>query len=288
MAAATAALGAGCVWALRRSHGTLDGVRAALRRQERAGRRSDDALRALNWQRLNQAALDRCRSAEELRRRTAERAMTIAGAAATVVLPGEATGSEGGCAFAMTDAEERGGLLAVHVPSLALDAAQREALEHLAALAGGQAAILRAQAQLERQQDALIALWEVGGVVRAASDHGSLQAAFGRLAAALGLDWLALVAPDERQAISALVLASGSDATPRIHSAQLRVAAETLRAGRTLVRAEGEAALVCLPMRAECGPLALVARGDAAETATQALLMVFGDLVAAGMAGRAP
>ncbi|HWQ11603.1 MAG TPA: hypothetical protein VNL77_02320, partial [Roseiflexaceae bacterium] len=148
---------------------------------------------------------------------------------------------------------------------------------------------LRAAGLLQRQQDGVMALWEAVGMVRAAPGlDDTMRDAFRRLARALDLDWLALVGPGERQLVTALMIVRGRPGAeaPRIQAGQLRVAAEAMRAGRPLVRTEGSAALACLPMRlGDDTPLVLAARGDTSEVGTQALLMVFGDLVAALVGG---
>src|SRR6185503_20730684 len=101
------------------------------------------------------------------------------------------------------------------------------------------------------QQTALMTLWEVAGVLRLAPDsQDAAHEACRRVAAALDLDWLALLAHDEHQALATLLIARGQACgpAPRLNGAQIRVAAEALRAGRPLVRSEGVRVLTCLPI----------------------------------------
>jgi hypothetical protein len=253
---------------------------------------SGEAERALGWQRLNMAAVHACDTVEELTRRVVERAMTIAGAAATVSLTADSqTARERDAAvFPIVATGVPAGELAVYAARGALTLAQREALEHLAALAAMRAGELLATQRAQRLQEAMLALWEAAGIVRMAPGlDDTMRDACRRLARALDLDWLAVLGPCERQPIAPLLMVQGRPgAAPRLHSAQLRVAAEALRAGRPLVRAEGDSALACLPMRLQGdAPLVLAACGDTSEAGTQALLMVFGDLVASGMRAEA-
>lgn len=253
-----------------------------------ADRRRDEAVRALGWQRLNRATLSSCDDAAELERRAAERAATISGAHAAVDLSGALGRAPEGDAliFSIAIAGARPGRLVVYAGSDALDHAQREALEDLTELTGMRAAELLACGRLQRQQDAMLALWEAAGMVRAAPGlDDTLRDACRRIARALDLDWLAVLGPNEQRTIAPLLVVAGqSGEAPRLDGSQLRVAAEAMRAGRPLVRSEGRVELICLPMHAMSDtPLVLMARGGASEAGTQALLMVFGDLVAASL-----
>jgi hypothetical protein len=284
MAMAEVVAAALVTWSLGPGRGLLAGVISAPLEQP-----CDDALRALEWQRLNLAAVQACDTPEELRRRMAERAMTIAAAPVTVDLgDGHYTGPGGSSGYALTiPVAGAPGRLIVHTSGGAPGQPQREALEHLAALAALRAGELRAAEKIQRQQEAMLALWETAGIARLAPGFDdTLRDACRRLARALDLEWLAVVGPSERQMIAPLIIVPGRDGEPpRMQGAQLRVAAEAMRAGRPLIRSEGDATLACLPMRlGDETPLALAALGDTSEAGTQALLMVFGDMVTAGLA----
>ncbi|MFO7169428.1 MAG: hypothetical protein DIU80_015495 [Chloroflexota bacterium] len=256
-------------------------------RPHEADEAGDAAQRSLEWQRLNLSAVSTCATPEDLRRRAAERAVQIAAAPATVDLgDGQYTGPGGasGYTFSFAVREAAPGRITVH--GTALSQAQREALEHLATLVGMRASELRYAQKLERQQEAMQALWEAAGIVRLTPGlDDTVRHVCRRLAEALELEWLAVVGPSDRQTIAPLLVARGRPGdAPRMQGAQLRVAAEAIRTGRPLVRSEGDAALACLPMRlAGDTPLALVALGDTGEAGTQALLMVFGDMLAQGL-----
>jgi hypothetical protein len=248
-----------------------------------------DALLALDWQRLNLAVVSGCASAEELARRVAERATTISGAYAAVEAEGGERAVAGDGSSGLVIPAAGLGRLVVRARSGALAAAQREALEHLTSLAGMRATALLAARRLRRQQEAMLALWEAAGMVRIAPGlDDTMRDACRRIARALELDWLAVLGPSGRQPIAPLMVVQGrAGDAPRMEGAQLRVAAEALRVGQPLVRAEGAAVLACLPVRLPNDtPLVLAARGDTSEAGTQALLMVFGDLLAAGMASQ--
>jgi hypothetical protein len=276
MAMAEVAAAGLVTWALGPGRGLLAGVMAAPLEQP-----SDDALRALEWQASG--------TPEELRRRTAERAISIATAPVTVDLgDGQYTGPGGSSGYALTiPVAGAPGRIIIHTSGAAPGQPQREALEHLAALAALRAGELRAAQTIQRQQEAMLALWETAGIARLAPGFDdTLRDACRRLARALDLEWLAVVGPSERQMIAPLIIVPGRDGeAPRMQGAQLRVAAEAMRAGRPLIRSEGDATLACLPMRlGDETPLALAALGDTSEAGTQALLMVFGDMVTAGLA----
>src|SRR5262249_30542131 len=141
------------------------------------------------------------------------------------------------------------------------------------------AAQLHSAARLSRQQCGLVALWEVSGVLRRAIDaRAAAREACGRIAAALELRWLALLAPDEHQALATVLLARGTAASaPRLHSAHLEAGAEAMRDERTLVCPNGDWALTCQPIRLVGGtPAVLLAYGEQLDAATLALLMLFG------------
>ncbi|HEY3230863.1 MAG TPA: hypothetical protein VGJ87_16685 [Roseiflexaceae bacterium] len=276
------------------------GQRAARARQAHTPHDHNRTRQALEWQRLN-LRVSTSTTIAALEQLATERAAAITGAAATVELaagshppPASPAAEEGEIRHSSSMAMGGGmsanrafripigddGILTVYLERGELDQAQREALEQLATLAGLQATRLRGAAQLVRQQAALMALWEIAGLLRVAPDaHEACR----RLAAALDLDWLALLAPNEQQVIAPLALVRGAlhRPTPRLSGAHIHAAAAVLRTERPLVRAEGEQALIYLPILFPgATPLVLAARGAAADATTQFLLLLFGGMIA--------
>ena len=147
---------------------------------------------------------------------------------------------------------------------------------------------LRNAAWQKRQEAALAALWEISGLLRIThTRYENMRDGLCQLAAALDLHWLALLVPNELQTLAPIMIVRGraTAIAPLISGAHLRVATEALRGERPLVRAEGDDVLACLPIcLAGHAPLVLVARGNAADAATQALLMLFGNLLAERLA----
>lgn len=241
----------------------------------------------VDWRRLA-AQLNACATIDALVRLAREQAGAIGGALAVVELAD--AGAEGlpeqdSCSGTARIPISCGAVLGrIELPVGDLTPARRSGLEQLAALVGLRALALRHDAQLRRQQAGLTALWETAGLLRIAPDpREACQEACRRLAGVLGLDWLALLAPDERHALAPFAFARGRPGAtpPPLSGAQLRVAAEALRGDRPLVRAEGRASLVCLPVGAGAGlPVVLAALGQPADIATQTLLMLLGDLIA--------
>ena len=185
-------------------------------------------------------------------------------------------------------ADDTRGHITVGVPANELSCVQREALEHLASLVALRSDALRNAAWQKRQEAALAALWEISGLLRIThTRYENVRDGLGRLASALDLHWLALLVPNELQTLAPIMVVRGraTPIAPLISGAHLRVATELLRGERPLVRAEGNDVLACLPI---CltghAPLVLVARGNAADAATQALLMLFGNLLAERLA----
>jgi hypothetical protein len=238
---------------------------------------------AADLQRLN-LQVGECETIAALERQATERAAAIARSAALVQLSGAATHTTTSSdrTFQLSIGEEQGTLIVFRAQD-ELDPAQRSALEHLAVLVGVSAARLRGAARLARQQTALMALWEIAGVLRSALDlQEALDEACGRMTSALDLDWLALLAPDERQSTVTLLIARGSLAkpAPRLTGTQLRVAAEALHSECALIRSEGRQALTCLPIRLLGDtPVVLAAHGEALDAAAQALLMLLGEMI---------
>jgi hypothetical protein len=300
VAHAIGGLAAAWVWGRRRPMPA--GQRAAGARQAHTPHDHNRTRQALEWQRLN-LRVSTCTTIAALEQLATERAAAITGAIATVELAagpyspptspaagegemrrcssmamGEGMGMNPTRAFRIPIGDE--GILTAYLERGELDQAQREALEQLATLAGLQAARLRGAAQLVRQQAALMALWEIAGLLRVAPDaHEACR----RLAAALDLDWLALLAPNEQQVIAPLALVRGAlhQPTPRLSGAHIHAAAAVLRTERPLVRAEGEQALIYLPILFPgATPLVLAARGAATDATTQFLLLLFGGMIA--------
>jgi hypothetical protein len=237
---------------------------------------------------LNQQIAE-CTTLEQLARLATSYAAQVAGTTVHVDLIGggrtEDSGSAGPPVTRIPiSCEEAAGAITIHAAPSELSLAQRAALDHLASMAGLRLAALRCAAWQERQQAALAALWEISGLLRvAASGYDHVRDGLTRLAGALELGWLALLAPNEYQALAPAMIVRGraDRGMPMISGVQLRVAAEALRGERPLVRVEGSDSLACLPIcLAGHPPLVLAAYGNAGDAATQALLMLFGNLVA--------
>ncbi len=252
--------------------------------------RADAQLKAANeiieWQRQALAAIVGASDRDELRDAATICALRIAAAPVSVVLPGEidtAPVTTPGQLTLVLGTGAAAGRLVVHAAADAIESHRRAALGFLGSLLTLRAAGLDESASNGRTQTALRTLWEIAGVLRTSDDGRSLlQDSCQRVAVALGLEWLALLGPSATQPIAQLLMARGhSDGTaPRLHGAQLRVAAESLRCGRTLVRAEDDGALVFMPLQiASETPLVLAARGDAADASAQLVLLLFGSLV---------
>ncbi len=233
------------------------------------------------WQRAS-LKLCECASLADLARQTSAQASLITGVPVTVefsntgTLPQQTAGLR-----SFTIPLHNGGRILVHGLRGDLTMIQRDALTHLATMVETCATSLQAGAMMERHQTALTALWECGGILRAAPNlHAAAYDTCQRMAMALDLEWLALLAPDGAQPLGTLAMAGGRQGgtPPRLHGAQIRVSIEAMRCGSPLVREEGNATLACLPLQIEGDtPLVLVAYGNAGDEATQTLLMVFGD-----------
>jgi hypothetical protein len=135
----------------------------------------------------------------------------------------------------------------------------------------------------EQQRTALDALWQIAGLLRipGAAHNSLLQQPCTRFAIALDLDWLVVLAPGSPAPLAPVLTIFGH-ATPgtTLNAAYLRIAAEALRCEQPLVRNEGAATVAWLPvLRSGHAPMMLVARGAAAEEATQSMLMLLGDLL---------
>jgi hypothetical protein len=244
------------------------------------------------WQGLN-LQIAACTTLEQLVRLTTSHAVTIVRRDVTVELPGSMSSDKPiardravTCIPIITD--DTRGLITVDIPASELSSVQREALEQLASLVALRSAALRNAAWQKRQEAALAALWEISGLLRIThTRYENVRDGLSRLAAALDLNWLALLVPNELQTLAPIMIVRGraTPIAPSISGAHLRIAAEALRGERPLVRSEGKDVLACLPI---CltghAPLVLMARGNAADAATQALLMLFGNLLAERLA----
>jgi hypothetical protein len=96
-----------------------------------------------------------------------------------------------------------------------------------------------------------------------------------------------LLAPNQLGALAPFVIARGHSrgSMPTISGAQLRVAAEALRGERPLIRREGAHMLLCLPIcLAGHAPMVVAAYDTNDDASTQALLMLFGNLLAERLA----
>ncbi|HET9224227.1 MAG TPA: hypothetical protein VFO07_17065 [Roseiflexaceae bacterium] len=252
-------------------------------RQEQASWERECQGRAATLQQLNLRLAD-CSTIAALERQATECVAAIAHTAALVQLSGVAVHKPavaGERAFQIPISGEEGQLI-VFCARNELDLAQQNALEQLGILIGVQAARLRGAARLGRQQKAMMALWEITGILRSTLEtREALSEACRRMATALDLNWLALLAHDERQLLAPLLLARGpGKPVPHLTGAQIRVAAEALRTERALIRSENQQAFSCLPIRLLGDtPVILAAHGEALDAATQALLMLMGETI---------
>jgi hypothetical protein len=254
--------------------------------------KAESARPSSDWQCLN-LQIAACTTLEQLSRLTTSHAATIVRRDVAVELPSSTsrdrpTARDGAATCIPIIADDTRGLITVDIPASELSSVQREALEQLASLVALRSAALRNAAWQKRQEAALAALWEISGLLRITNTcYENVRDGLSRLAVALDLNWLALLVPNELQTLAPIMIVRGraSSIAPSIGGAHLRIAAEALRGERPLVRSEGSDVLACLPI---CltghAPLVLVARGKAADAATQALLMLFGNLLAERLA----
>jgi hypothetical protein len=287
IAAVHAIVSIAAVWGTRQARLALTRLHDDIAQKKRLDQERDEARRTLEWQRQNLAALSTCASLDDLARCAVERAIAITGVSAAL---GEA---QAPASFARHTLDIPGiGRLIVRCTLAELSRSQRDALEHLVATAAQRAVALRSIDVLERHHQALIALWEGAGILRAAPHlNPTLLNVCQRIAAALDLDWMALIGPDERQTLAPFLIARGREHTPspRLQPAHFRLAAEVLRSGRSLVRVEQERTLAFLPVRVAGEPsLVLAARGAVDDAALQALLLLLGDLIGERLMGCAP
>ncbi|HEU5102080.1 MAG TPA: hypothetical protein VFU22_23820 [Roseiflexaceae bacterium] len=233
--------------------------------------------------------ISECTTLDQLARLTTERAVAISGLPAQVKLTGRpaAAGSENGDPDHIQitiPSDDVSGMITLQAGSADLSFAQREALDHLACMVGQRAAVLRHLVWQQRQRAAIATLWEISGLLRIAStSHDCVRHGLLRLAEALGLDWLTILAPNQLGVLAPLIIARGHGrgGVPTLNGAQLRVATEALRGERPLIRTEGAHVLICLPI---CltghAPIVVAAYDTVDDAATQALLMLFGNLIA--------
>ena len=235
-----------------------------------------------------------CSTLDQLIHLTIDRAATISGASAQVALTNERHADRSGegnphALCVVIPSEEITGTITVHLEPANLSLAQRDAIDHLAYLVGLRAAVLRRSSWQQRQQAAVAALWEISGLLQITSPaEECVRDGLRRLADALELDWLALLAPNEFSAVAPFMVARGraGRGVSTISGPQLRVAAEALRGERPLIRMEGANALACLPIGLTGhAPMVMSAYGGSIDDAsTQALLMLFGNLIAERLA----
>lgn len=279
-------------WLWQRASALLSASFDELDQPKHAAPEVQSARSSSRWQRLN-LQISACTTLEQLERLTASHAATIVRQNVTVELPSSTflnkpDARDGATISIPIIADDTRGQITVGIPASELSAVQLEALEQLAALVAQRSAALRSAVWQKRQEAALAALWEISGLLRIThTRYENVRDGLSRLAAALDLHWLALLAPNELQALAPIMIVRGRPApiAPLISGVHLRVAAEALRSERPLVRSEGNDVLACLPI---CltghSPLVLVARGNAADAATQVLLMLFGNLLAERLA----
>ncbi|GIV99526.1 hypothetical protein [Roseiflexus sp.] len=272
------------VWSVRRTRLTLTRLHDEIAQRKRLDQDRNEARRALEWQRQNLAVLGACATLDDLAGRVVERAGAITGA------PASFDDASASASFSSHTLDITGmGRLVVQRTAAELDRSQRDALEHLVATAAQRAVALRSIDMLDRHHRALMALWEGAGILRAAPHlNPTLLDVCQRIAAALDLNWMALIGPDERQMLAPLMIARGRAhmSPPRLQPVHFRLAAEVLRSGRSLVRVEQERTLAFLPVRVAGEPsLVLAARGAVDDAAVQALLLLLGDLIGERLAG---
>jgi hypothetical protein len=253
---------------------------------------AESARSANRWPRIY-LQIAACTTLEQLERLTISFAATIVRRDVTVELSSSTRSDkpivrDGAVTCIPITTDDTCGMIMVGVPANELSLVQREALEQLASLVALRSDALRNAAWQKRQEAALAALWEISGLLRIThTRYENVRDSLSRLASALDLHWLALLVPNELQTLAPIMIVRGraTPAAPLISGAHLRVAAEALRGERPLVRAEGNDVLACLPIcLTGYAPLVLVARGNAADAATQALLMLFGNLLAERLA----
>lgn len=266
------------VWGARQARLALTRLHDDLALRTRLDRDRDEARRALEWQRQNLALLSACASLDDLTQCAIERAAAIASTSASL------EDVQAPVSISRHTLDIPGiGRLVVHCTLAELSRSQRDALDHLAATAAQRAIALQSAAVLERHRHALMALWEGAGMLRSAPHlNAALLDVCQRIAAALDLEWMALIGPDERQTLAPFLIARGREqgSSPRLQPAHFRLAAEVLRSGRSLVRTEQEQTLAFLPVRVAGEPsLVLAARGAVDDAAVQALLLLLGDLI---------
>ena len=271
------------LWGSRQIRLTLTRLREDIAQRAQADQERVELHRALEWQRQNLKAFGACDSFDELRRCAVERAALIVDAPVSL---DDATMPGAPACHTLTIAGV--GRLVIRRASAELSRSQRDSLDHLIEIALQRAAALRSITVLHRHHQALTALWEGAGLLRATLDlRATLSDVCQRIAAALDLEWLALIGLDERQMPAPFLFARGNGQGPslRLQPVHIRLAAEALRGGRALVRIEQGQTLAFLPVRvAGETSLVLAARGAVDDAALQALLLLFGDLVAERLA----
>jgi len=284
--------GFGSSWLLQRASALLSISFVDLDQPKQDLPEAEAARSSNHWPRIYMQ-IAACTTPEQLERLTISLATTIVRRDVTVELPGGMCSDkpivrDGAMTSIPITADDTCGHITVGVPTNELSLVQRDALEHLASLVALRSDALRNAAWQKRQEAALAALWEISGLLRIThTRYENVRDGLGRLASALDLHWLALLVPNELQTLAPIMVVRGraTPIAPLISGAHLRVATESLRGERPLVRAEGNDVLACLPI---CltghAPLVLVARGNAADAATQALLMLFGNLLAERLA----
>ncbi|MEO7908715.1 MAG: hypothetical protein ABIV47_03590 [Roseiflexaceae bacterium] len=286
------ACGFGSSWLWQRGSVLLSVSFAELDKQKHALPEPESARPSGLWQGLN-LHIAACTTLEQLARFTTSHAATIVQRYVTVELPSsmrpdQLVARDAAVTCIPIIADDVCGVITIDIPAGELTAAQREALEQLAALVAQRSAALHSSAWQKRQEAALAALWEISGLLRLThTRYENVRDGLSRLAAALDLHWLALLVPNELQTLAPIMIVRGraTSIAPLISGAHLRIAAEALRSERPLIRSEGNDVLACLPIcLTGYAPLVLVARGNAADAASQALLMLFGNLVAERLA----
>ncbi len=168
--------------------------------------------------------------------------------------------------------------------STLMEAQQQQLLEMLAILTGLRVTALEQTEWRDQQHNALATLWEIVGLIQIPGRIGldTLRCSVERLARALDLEWIALLAPNDVSPVAPVLVADRRpERGPTLHPTHLRIAAEAIRKGQPLVRSEAQACVACMPiLQAGMAPLVVVARGAADEESTQSILLLLGDLLA--------
>jgi hypothetical protein len=234
------------------------------------------------WQR-DILQLTHASSANELQQAATGLIMAIAGTQAQFELLGNYTLNEGSGSSITLEAN---GLVlgTIRYPEATLSQYQEQALRSLAEIVNLRLLALEQSDRAEQQRIALAALWEAAGLTELPGQYGldAMRHSIERLASALGIEWVALLAPNDVSPVAPVLIADARPIPGQTLSAMhVRMAAETLRRGVPLLRPESEATVTCLPIQHYgSAPMVIVARGATSEESTQSLLLLLGSVLA--------